>query len=64
VLAYFREQGREGGKRSGSARMLKLTPERRSEMPRKQWLPEKLNAPPQFPGARKRSKAQKEGAAQ
>ncbi len=29
---YFRDQGRRGGKKSGKARMEKLTPEQRSEV--------------------------------
>ena len=29
---YFREQGAKGGKKGGKARLVKLTPERRSEI--------------------------------
>jgi general stress protein YciG len=32
---YFREQGKKGGKKSGKARMEKLTPEQRSEIAKK-----------------------------
>jgi hypothetical protein len=35
ALEYFREQGRRGGRRSGKARLEKLTPEQRSEIARK-----------------------------
>ncbi len=35
ALAFFREQGRKGGRLGGLARMAKLTPERRSEIAKK-----------------------------
>ena len=38
ALEYFREQGRRGGKKSGKARLEKLTPEQRSEIARKAAL--------------------------
>ena len=34
ALAFFREQGRRGGKMGAAARMVKLTPEQRSEIAR------------------------------
>ena len=35
ALDFFREQGRKGGKKSGAARMKKLTPEQRSALAKK-----------------------------
>lgn len=35
VLEYFRKQGARGGKKSGAARMAKLTPEQRTEIAKK-----------------------------
>ena len=35
ALQFFREQGAKGGKKGAKARMLKLTPEQRSEIARK-----------------------------
>jgi hypothetical protein len=35
ALAFFREQGSEGGRKGAKARMAKLTPEQRSEIARK-----------------------------
>ena len=35
ALEFFREQGRKGGKKSGKARMEKLTAEQRREIARK-----------------------------
>jgi hypothetical protein len=34
VLAYFREQGAEGGRIGSKRRLVKLSPERRSELAR------------------------------
>jgi hypothetical protein len=35
VLEFFRKQGKRGGKLSGKARMVKLTPEQRSAIAKK-----------------------------
>jgi hypothetical protein len=35
VLEYFRKEGAKGGKKSGKARMEKLTPEKRREIARR-----------------------------
>ncbi len=35
ALEYFRKQGRKGGKKSGAARMEKLTPEQRTALAKK-----------------------------
>ena len=35
AMEFFRSEGRRGGKKSGKARMAKLTPEKRSEVARK-----------------------------
>jgi hypothetical protein len=35
ALEFFRKQGAKGGRKSGAARMKKLTPERRTELAKK-----------------------------
>jgi hypothetical protein len=64
VLDFFREQGRKGGKLSGSARMLKLTPERRSEIAKKAVAAREAKRAAAAPGPKKTAKAPKEGVSQ
>ena len=64
VLDFFREQGRRGGKLSGSARMLKLTPEQRSEIAKKAVAAREATCAAAAPGRKKKVTAPKEGVSQ
>jgi hypothetical protein len=61
VLDYFQEQGRKGGKLSGSARMLKLTPEQRSEIAKKAVAAREAKRAAAVSARKKKAKAPKKG---